>query len=93
VDTNVDQIFLYGLDKEYRVVRYTHISNEHLKLKDLMFAALMLKHNYPNIELVYAADASYTTYRACQDSIKKGSVEERVLFKTVLDVEGLRMLI
>lgn len=94
MDTNVvNRVFLYGLDEEYRVIHYTYVDCAQLRLRDIMFQASMLKENHPNIKLIYAADNSYTVYRACQDAMRKASVEDRVLFKTVLEAEGMRVLI
>ncbi|MEG1523862.1 MAG: hypothetical protein RR475_02420 [Clostridia bacterium] len=84
-----NRIFIYGIDEENRIVRYTNVTNDGLTIRDLSFQALSMKHNYPNIRKVYAVDNSYDIYEAFCDSIKRNSVENRTVFAIMLENYGL----
>lgn len=90
---NVEKrVYLYGLDEEYRLVRYTSITDEYLTISNIQFSAKDLKTRYPSIVMVFAVDNKYGVYRAYKDLSLDNSVENRVLFKIELETNGIRII-
>ncbi|HNX63119.1 MAG TPA: hypothetical protein PKN45_10790 [Candidatus Limiplasma sp.] len=88
-----NRTYLYGLDEEYRVVRYTYVICKDLKIRDLRFQAMCLKSGYPSIRMIFAIDNSYSVHRAYQDTVNgRWPVAERALFKGLLETDGIRIL-
>lgn len=84
--------YLYGLDREYRIVRYHYIERELLSIKEIKICADLLKRYYPNIAFVYAVDNCYEIYQDCVKTMKIRSVENCVMFKILLEERGLRIV-
>lgn len=83
--------FLYGLDNEYHVVRYHYIAHDILSISEMRICADLLKRYYPNITSVYAVDNCFEIYQEYRNLMKKRSVENRVMFKMMLEERGLRV--
>ena len=84
-------VFLYGLDESYRVIHYCRIDKEFPDFKELKLNAYRMKSEYPSIRYLFAANSNQEIYRACIDSVKNKTVEDRVLFKIMVEAEGIRM--
>ena len=84
-------VFLYGFDEEYRVIHYGHVAKEYPDFKELKLQAYNMKHQFPTIQYLFAANSSQEIYRACIDSVKNKTVEDRVLFKIMVEAEGIRI--
>ena len=85
------RVYLYGLDERYRVIHYCRIDKEFPDFKELKLNAYRMKNEYPSIRYLYAANSSYEIYTACIDAVKNKTVEDCVLFKLLVESEGIRI--
>ena len=88
-----NRVYFYGLNGSsggYRVIRYAYIQGNY-SINDLVFQGKNLKTQYPSIEQIYAVDNSYSIYHGFLDAIR-GGMEDRVLFKILLETEGIRVV-
>lgn len=89
------QIFLYGLASvvdQYRVVAYSFVDEEHFSIRNLNTYASWLRMHNPTIEHVYAIDARHGLKNQYMNTVKKNSVEGNVIFKCMLEKEGLLII-
>lgn len=91
MDNKRFRVYLYGLDDEYRVIRYAYIPNDEVTIWELKFQASILNLEFPNITSVWAVDNDYEIYLACRDSMKTNLVEDRVVFKIMLEQYGVKL--
>lgn len=87
-----DKIYLYGLDEEYNIVRFSRVRNCRLKVDELMAEAIELRYNYQSIRSVYAVDEDPDVEDAFKDVFKRGWVEDRVVFKVLVEKKGIRII-
>lgn len=87
-----DKIYLYGLDEEYNIVRFSRVRNCRLKVDELMAEAIELRYNYQPIRSVYAVDEDPDVNDAFKDVFKRGWVEDRVVFKVLVEKKGIRII-
>ena len=85
MDNKKFRVYLYGLDDEYHVIRYAYIPNDEVTIGELKSQALILNFEFPNITSVWAVDNDYEIYLACRDSMKTNLMEDRVIFKIMLE--------
>lgn len=88
-------IYLYGIagaDKQYRVIRYTYIDDERVSIDTIKMYASWLKINYSAIEHVYAIDNRPGLGASYREAIRKDSIESMVVFKDILEREGIRVI-
>ena len=86
------KVYLYGLagaDDNYSVVRYLRIEDEAISIRNIVFQATWLKCTNPTIEHIYAIDDRYGLLYDYRDAIKKNSMEGFIIFKSILEKEGL----
>lgn len=86
------QIILYGLGgarDNYRVMKYFVIFDEYVSIKTLRDEAGLLVLKCPSIEHVYAVDNRKGLKRDFEESILKNSIESCVIFKDLMEREGL----
>ena len=88
----LNAVYLYGLASDYRVVRYSKIEQEYLTISRLNMDAEMLRYNNPGVATVYAIDNCYDVYDACRTAMRTGLMEDRVLFKVLLEKNGRRLI-
>lgn len=86
------RVYLYGLDDEYYVIRYDYAPNEHVTIGELISRAKCLNLCYPSITCVWAVDNDYDIYLACRDSMKTKLLEDRVIFKIMLEKNGIKII-
>ena len=82
---------LYGLTREYHVTGYWIIRDTDYTVSHLKWLADKVQQAYPGTELVYVVDNS-PSIRHGYFSAKKGLMEDRVLFKVLLQEEGVRVI-
>lgn len=82
---------LYGLTKEYRITGYWIIRDADYQIGHLKWLADKIQQAYPGTELVYAVDNG-PSIRNGYFGAKKGLMEDRVLFKILLQEEGVRVI-
>lgn len=87
-----NRINLYGLDEDYRIVRYASVLRELLTSTRLMIEAISLRDTFGGIESVYAVEDCEDVREACHDSLKNHSMEDRVIFKCLLDSDGIKLI-
>ena len=85
------KVYLYGLDEDYRVVRYSKVAKEYPAFQDIKVCAYHMHNEVLCARYIFAANSSYRVYRACVDSIVNKTFEDRVLFKLLLEAEGVQM--
>lgn len=91
----MNRIYLYGIasaTEQYRVVRYSFIESENLSIADIVRHASWLKIKYPNVDHVYAIDDKKGLAYEYRLVIKRNSVEQNVVFKDMLETEGLLII-
>lgn len=93
-------VYLYGLggaNQNYRVIRYTPVEIDSLigssfgVIRTLKYEAEMLRMKYPNIRQVFAIDNGRGLNRDYNDAWKKNSIESWVIFKDILEREGIEI--
>lgn len=88
-------VFLYGINgpsDHYRIAKYLFITEEDLTIRELKETALYMKDRYPSIEHVYAIDNRRGLRRELMDTIKKDSIEGCIIFRDMLQREGLEII-
>lgn len=89
------RVYLYGIadaETKYSVVRYLYIEDESISIRNIVFQATWLKLTNPTIEHVYAIDERKGLVWDYREAIKKNSVESFVIFKNILEKEGLMVI-
>lgn len=89
-------MFLYGIGgsmDQYRVLRYIPIEQEDISVMTLKYKAMMLKDQYPSIKRVFAMDNSRELYADYWEAYKKNSIESHLIFKDLLEREGIEIKI
>lgn len=87
---NVERV-VYGLTKDYYVVGYWLLKDDDVRISHLRWAADKLCAACPGTEVVYVVDNG-PTIRHGYFGAKKGGLEDRVLFKVLLEEEGVRVI-
>lgn len=87
---NVERV-VYGLTKDYYVVGYWLLKDDDVRISHLRWAADKLCAACPGTEVVYVVDNS-PTIRHGYFGAKKRGLEDRVLFKVLLEEEGVRVV-
>ena len=88
------EIFLYGLsgpEDQYRVVRYSRIRENSISINEIIDTADMMRIRYPSIKQVWAIDSTLELYYDYRDAFKRNSVEGWIIFKDILERDGLRI--
>lgn len=88
----MNNIVLYGIggaSDSYRVFRYWRFTEEQVSIKEIIYEALTMVENCPSIRQVYAIDNSSELYRDYRRVLKYPSIENNVIFKSVLENRGL----
>ena len=90
----MNKVFLYGIASarnQYAVVRYAYIDGEKepITIKGMVREAEWLRFRNPTIEHVYALDDSSSLAFAYKDTVKSNSVEGNVVFKCMLEQNGI----
>jgi hypothetical protein len=85
-------VCLYGLDPDYRMVRYWNVRERHPRIGDLRSIAKTMQEDFPDILKVFAVDVSKDVYDACRDARRTNLLEDRVVFKVLLETEGIQLI-
>lgn len=93
----MNKVFLYGIASarnQYAVVRYAYIDSEKdpITIKGMMREAEWLRFKNPTIEHIYAMDDSASLAFAYKDTIRSNSVESNVVFKCMLEQNGIMII-
>ena len=92
MDERANRVYIYCLDEEYRVVNFMYfVRGAYTDIRTIKFYVEQTRENRNGIKYIYVIDNSYEVYKAAIDAIKGGSVEDRVLFKQLLE-KGIRVL-
>lgn len=81
---------LYGVTKDYFVTGFWILRDGDARISHLKWAADKLSAAYPGTERVYAVDNN-PSVRHGYFGAKRGALEDRVLFKILLEEEGVRI--
>lgn len=89
------RIYLYGITgaaDHYKVVRYSCVDGDGMTIMALKYEAARLRMDYPNIERVYAVDASPSLYRSYMETTRKDSMEICMSFRDMLMRQGVEVI-
>ena len=90
------QIILYGIGgaaKAYRVLEYYCIYDDEISIRAIQIEAQRLVVKNPSIVHVYAIDNRHGLRKDYRESIRQDSIESHVVFKDILEREGMRIII
>lgn len=85
-------VYIYGLDRYYRIVNYRAIRAREASNLMQRYLASKLKSEYPQIESVYSIVSNADVYSAFKDSIFRGRMENLVEFKVMLELDGICLI-
>lgn len=89
------RVYLYGIagaDEAYGIVKYLRIEEDRFSIKNIIYDAMWLKMKNPTIEHVYAIDDRGGLMYDYRDAIKRNSIEGFVIFKNILEREGIMVI-
>lgn len=89
------RIYLYGIsgaEDQYRIIRYSYIDDDSISIKNIIYFATLMVIKNPSIERVYAIDNRKGLAVDYREAIKKNSIESFVIFKDILEREGLQVI-
>ena len=92
---NHNYVYLYGIGSaadQYRIVRYEYITAENVSIKNIKMGASWIKLNNGSVEHVYAIDNRPGLGRLVANTIKRNSIEGNVIFKDLLEREGMLII-
>ena len=87
--TNISLYGIGGADDSYRVLKYWKFFQDNVTISDIIHQAVVMMGAYPSIKQVYAIDGSSELYWDFKKTIKNPSVENNVVFKSVLEKCGI----
>lgn len=88
-------IILYGLggaEKQYKVLAYWCIHEEHISINEIKTQALIMRVRNPSIKNVFAIDNRFGLKSDYTRSFKTNSIESCAIFKDLLERDGIRIL-
>ena len=89
------RIYLYGLanaKEQYRVVWHSYIEPEEFSTKNVKAHAAWMRLEHPSVEHVYAISMRPGLARDYQNAVRRNTIESNVIFKDMLEREGLFIL-
>lgn len=92
------RVYLYGIggaDQMYRVVKYWcffNIDIDPVMIREIKYEMAMLRMKCPSIEHMYLIDGSLRLRHEFNLATKKNSIEGWLVFRSVLETEGLKIL-
>lgn len=89
------QIILYGIsgpNKAYTVLNYFCIYDEYVTIETILREANSLRARNPEVKRVYAIDNRRGLRRDYVESMVQNSIESHIIFKDILEREGLLVL-
>ena len=89
------RVYIYGIagaDASYNIVKYLRIEEENISIKNINYWAMWLKFKNPTIEHVYAIDDRKGLVWDYREAIKSQSVDGFVVFKNILEREGIMVI-
>ena len=90
----MNNLILYGIGDakyQYRVLKYFCIYDERIDIAEIKRIARTMQVINPSIEHVYLISNRHGLKREFQESIKRNSVESCVIFKDILEREGIKI--
>lgn len=88
----MNNIVLYGIggaSDSYRIFRYWRFTEEQVSIKEIVYQACVMVGSCPSIRQVYVIDNSGELFRDYKRVLKYPSIENNVIFKSVLENRGL----
>lgn len=88
------RIYLYGIggpNDGYRVIRHVCIDQEDVSIMTFKYEAANMRLRYPGVQRVFAMDDSHGLYRSYMESIRKNSIESRMVFLDLLERQGIEI--
>jgi hypothetical protein len=82
-------ICVFGLNAEYGIVCSRRYYGECLTDRRLVHEANWLRHNNGRIDKIYAIEESEDVYDAYKASCRSHTMEDRIVFKVLLEQQGL----
>lgn len=86
----MDRVFLYGLGINMEVKMALFLNKENVSVRNLTWAAKMMCIKNADVAEVYAIDSQPGLYSKYKEA-KNGDIYERILFRNMLEVEGLKI--
>lgn len=87
-------LILYGIGDaryQYRVLKYFCIYDENIDVTEIKRIARTMQVINPSIEHVYLISNRHGLRREFQESIKRDSIESCMIFKDILEREGIKI--
>lgn len=87
-------ICLYGIGgacDSYRVIHYMLIPQEEASVLTMKYEMTRMKNRYPNIKQFFAIDNRPGLARMVANSMKKESIEDRMILLDFLDRNGVEL--
>lgn len=87
-------IYLYGVGgtlDSYRVIHYTAINQEEASVLTMKYELIRMKTKYPGIQKFFVIDQRPGLAKMVANSMKKDSVEDRVLLLDYLCRNGIEL--
>lgn len=81
-------VFMYGLDRNYGVVCSHCLRKQQASNLTMMYEAAKLRRDHPQIEGVYAIKDCEDMRDAYKDARRTDSMEDKVIFKVLLETVG-----
>lgn len=89
------KVYLYGIasvEKSYNIVRYQWLEGDSISIRQMIGAAQWMVENNSAIQHVYAVDDRPGLCREYRDAIQHQTIDRFVLFKNMLEREGLMVV-
>ena len=86
------QVFLYGLSgayDEYRVKAHKFIKSDEFSVYTLMYYIDSILEDCPDVETIYMIDNRHGLKRAMELAVHSDKTEDRIIFKTLLENDGV----
>lgn len=90
----MNTIYLYGIggaNANYRVIRYTPISQDEMSILTLNYEITKMTLRYPGIKRIFMIDNIPGLSRMVANSMKKNSIEECIVLVDYLEKNGLEI--
>ena len=89
------EIVLYGIageDKSYQIIRYCRIEVGYFRAWHTRLLIKQMREEYPEIKQVFAIDNRPGLAAFCRRAMKEGNIDDKVLFKYMLEREGFEIV-
>lgn len=90
----MNTIYLYGVGgavDAYRIIRYAAIPQEEASVLTMKYEMTRMKNRYPSIKQFFVIDNRPGLAKMVANSMKKDSIEDRMVLLDFLDRNGIEL--